>query len=107
MKRPGANAPAPAPATPTIDPIIQMACALTRFVRMQKIAADMEINVHTVRRWIQLNDPGLSSRIQNDETVTQSIKSNHVHPKTLCRKVPFARAKFALPTTNAIKAVVR
>ena len=48
MKRPDANANAPATATPIIVPIIQVACALTHPLRMEKIAAAIVNRVHTV-----------------------------------------------------------
>lgn len=107
MKRPGIKANAPATATPIIVPIIQAACDLTRPLRMEMIAAAIEIRVHNDSPWSQLNDPSLSSRIQNDETATHSIAPSHAHPKTLCRKVPLASARFALPRPNASTAVVR
>lgn len=47
MKRPGANANAPATATPIIVPIIQEACDLTLPLRMEKIATAIENRLHT------------------------------------------------------------
>ena len=48
MKRPGANANAPATATPIVVPIIQMACDLTHPMRMERIAAVIANKVHSV-----------------------------------------------------------
>ena len=47
MKRPGANANAPATTTPIIAPIIQEACDLTHPLRLEKIAAAIATRVHT------------------------------------------------------------
>ena len=47
MKRPGANANAPATTVPIIVPIIHEACDLTHPLRMEKIAAAMQNRVHT------------------------------------------------------------
>ena len=107
MKRPGAKANAPATATPTIVPIIHAACDLTRPLRMETIAAAIEKRVHNDSPWSQLNDPSLSSRTQNDETATQNIAPIHAHPNILCRKVPLASARFALPRPSASRAVAR
>ena len=46
MKRSGANANAPATATPIIVPIIQPACDLTHPLRIENIAAAIENRVH-------------------------------------------------------------
>ena len=76
------SANAPAAGSPAIVPTMKLACIRTQPLRMEKSATAMDISVHTVSPWIQLNWPALSSRIENEDSVTNAMAAIHIQPTT-------------------------